>query len=269
MKANDQGRSQSMRYQGKTALVTGAANGIGRATAIEFAREGAYVILVDNDAAAGEASVTAVCEFGGECEFRAVDVTDSTAVDALFAGLDRPLDVAVNGAAVVDGHALIEDVPFDSFRRTVSVNLEGLFLCMQSEIRLMKRQGYGAIVNIASKAAHEAGPGYAAYCATKHAVWGLTKTAAIECARSGIQINAVSPGQVDAGLYAKLFNSQPDLRQANLAALPTGRFIRVGEVARAILFLASPDAAQIIGQAMRLDGGEAGVEPSTLWHYAG
>lgn len=259
-----------MRFQGKTVLVTGAGGGIGRATALEFAREGATVMAVDIDRASAEATAAAIGETGAAAHFRAVDLTDPAAVSALFADIAETfptLDVAINGAGVNDRGGPIENVDFAAFRRTMAVNLEAVFLCMQAEIRAMKRQGHGAIVNIASQAAHEGAPYFAAYTASKHAVAGLTKVAALEVARSNIQINAISPGAVNAGLFTQQYGAEPETLRAIIESLPTGRLIEAEEVARSILFLASDDAAAFIGESLRFDGGHADVKASTLWHY--
>lgn len=259
-----------MRFQGKNVLVTGAGGGIGRATALAFAREGATVMAVDIDRANAEATAAAIGETGATAHSRAADLTDPAAVTALFADIAQvfsTLDVAVNGAGINDGGGPIEDIDLAAFRRTMAVNLEAVFLCMQAEIRAIKRQGHGAIVNIASQAAHEGAPFFAAYTASKHAVAGLTKVAALEVARLNIQINAISPGSVDAGLFTKQFGAEPETLRAIINSLPTGRLIEADEVARSILFLASDDAAAFIGESLRLDGGHADVKSSTLWHY--
>lgn len=258
-----------MRFDGKQVLVTGAGNGIGRATAIEFAREGARVACVDIDLAAANRVAEEIAGNGLVARAYEADVTDAKAIDKLFeqVGSLQSLDVVVNCAGILDGTGALEETELHSLRRTMAVNLEGVFLCMRAAIALMKRQGHGAIVNVASQAAHEAMPGLAAYTASKHAVWGLTKVAALECARDNIQINAVSPGVVNTDLTRRAFAGKPEMEQALIESLPTGRYLQPEEVARSILFLASADAAQFIGQSLRLDGGGADVKPSTLWHY--
>lgn len=261
-----------MTYEGKAVLVTGGAGGIGRATAKAFAETGAAVLIIGSNAdtldqAAGE--IGAAC--GATVRTRVVDVADPAQVAALFDSLEPPfdtLDIAINCAATEGTPALIEDIDLAAFRRTMQVNLEGVLLCMQGELRLMKQLGRGAIVNVASQAAHEGVPMMGHYTASKHALVGITKVAALENARSGIQINAVSPGFVDTPMPARLMAGQPGALAAMLATTPTGRMLQPEEVARSILFLASADAAQFLGQSLRLDGGCVDVQPSTLWHYA-
>lgn len=259
-------------YEGKAVLVTGGAGGIGRATAAAFAAAGAAVLIVGSNRETIERAAEEIArESGAVVRARAVDVADPDQVAALFDSLEPPfdaLDVAVNCAATEGVPAPIEDIDLAVFRRTMQVNVEGLLLCMQGELRVMKPRGRGAIVNVASQTAHEGVPMMGHYTASKHAVAGLTKVAALENARTGIQINAVSPGFVDTPMPARLLAGQPGALDAMLANTPTGRMMRPEEVARAILFLASPDAAQFLGQALRLDGGGADVQPSTLWHYA-
>lgn len=252
-----------MRFQGKSVMVTGAGSGIGRATAIEFAHEGARVAVIDVNEAGGRETVARIEGDGGEAWYATCDVSDEAAVTTLFAQIEvrfGGLDVAVNNAGIQFGNHWFEDTTLDHFDRIMAVNVRGVFLCMQAEIRLMKRQGHGAIVNTASLAAHESQPMLSAYTASKHAVWGLTKTAAIECARGNIQINAISPGAVETEMFAAYFEGKPDERQALLDVLPTGRAVSPREIGRGILFLASADAAQFIGQTLNLDGGCVGVK---------
>lgn len=252
-----------MRFQGKNVMVTGAGSGIGRATAIEFAREGGRVAVADFNEAGGHATVAAIEQEGGEAWFAHCDVSSEQSIASLFATLaDRfdTLDVAVNNAGIQFGNHYFEDTQLEHFDKIMAVNVRGLFLCMQAEIRWMKRQGHGAIVNTASLASHEAQPMLSAYTASKHAVWGLTKTAAIELARSNIQINAVSPGAVDTEMFQAYFEGRPDERKALLDVLPTARAVSPREIARGILYCASPDASQFIGQTLNLDGGCVGVK---------
>ena len=252
-----------MRFEGKTAMVTGAGSGIGRATAIEFALEGARVAVVDVNEAGGRATVETIEKHGGEAWFASADVSDEASVSALFdAIMERfgGLDVAVNNAGIQFGNYWFEETQLDHFDRIMAVNVRGVFLCIQAEIRLMKRQGHGAIVNTASLAAHESQPMLAAYSASKHAMMGLTKTAAIEVARSNIQINAISPCAVETEMWDVYFADKRDEERALLEALPMGRATSPRQLARGILYLASPDAAQFIGQSLTLDGGCVGVK---------
>lgn len=252
-----------MRFAGKTVLVTGAGSGIGRATALEFAREGGRVAVADVNLAGAAATVDMIAAEGGEAFPIQVDVSDEASIEAMFAAVAERfpvLDVAVNNAGIQFGNYFLDETRIDHFDRIMAVNVRGVFLCMQAEIRLMLKQGRGAIVNTASLAAHEAQPMLAAYTASKHAVWGLTKTAAIELARSNIQVNAISPGAVETEMFQAYFEGRPDERQALLEVLPTGRAISPREIARGILFLASPDAAMFLGQSLNLDGGCVGVK---------
>lgn len=253
-----------MRFSGKTVMVTGAGSGIGRATAIEFALEGGRVAVVDIDEAGGQQTVARIVAGGGDAWFASADVSDEGSVAALFAEIAvrfGRLDVAVNNAGIQFGNYWFEDTTLEHFDRIMAVNVRGVFLCMQAEIRLMRHQGHGAIVNTTSLAAHESQPMLSAYTASKHAVWGLTKTAAIECARANIQINAISPGAVETEMFEAYFAGKPDERKALLDVLPTGRAVTPREIGRGILFLASPDAAQFLGQALTMDGGCVEVKP--------
>lgn len=259
-----------MRFQGKNVMVTGGASGIGRATAIEFAREGAAVLIADVDEQGAGTTAAAVRELGGTAHVRQLDISDEAAVTALFAELGRlfaPLDILANCAGIADDGKPIAESELATLRRVMATNVEGLYLCMRAAIRTMKAQGHGTIVNVASQMAHEAMPNVSAYAASKHAAWSLTKTAALEVARDNIQINAISPGLVATEMMERFFSDKPAELAALLDTIPTGRMLRPEEVARNILFLASPDAAQFLGQSLRLDAGGADVKPSTLWTY--
>lgn len=253
-----------MRFEGKNVMVTGAGSGIGRATALEFAREGANVAVVDVNDEGARRTVSAIEAMGRKAWHILADVADENSVAALFAAIAErfvTLDVAVNNAGIQFGNHWFEETQLAHFDRIMAVNVRGVFLCMQAEIRIMKAQGYGAIVNTASLAAHESQPMLSAYTASKHAVLGLTKTAAIEVARSNIQINAVSPGAVETEMFEAYFEGKPKERQALMDFLPTGRAVQPVEIARGILFLASPDASHFIGHSLNLDGGCVGVKP--------
>jgi len=252
-----------MDFKGKVALITGAGNGIGRATALGFARDGAQVVVVDRDAAGGEGTVGIIRQQGGEALFVAADVTRSADVQAYVkAALDAygTIDCFHNNAGIEGGVAATAEYDEAMFDAVMGVNVKGVFLGLRHVLPVMLKQQRGAIVNTASVAGLVASPGMPAYVASKHAVIGLTKTAAGEVARQGVRVNAVCPGPIDTrmihSLESMLNPSDPgsigDRYQANI---PIGRYGTAEEVANVVLFLCSDLAGNITGAQYVVDGG--------------
>src|SRR5579864_3524067 len=250
-------------FTGKVALITGAANGIGRATALAFAKSGAKTVVVDRDRAGGEATAGIIRQQGGEAQFVAADVTKSADVAAYVkAALDAygRIDCFHNNAGIegtVKHTAEYDEAMFD---QVIAINVKGVFLGLRHVLPVMLRQKSGAIVNTASVAGLVATPGMPAYVASKHAVIGLTKTAAGEVARQGVRVNAVCPGPVDTrmihSLEAQLSPGDPAAISARYqAAQPTGRYTTVEEIANMVLFLCSDLASNTTGGQFVVDGG--------------
>ena len=251
-----QSGSPAGRVQGKVALVTGAAGGIGAAIAEIFAREGAKVVLADLEA---DACAQQAADLGGEA--CTLDVTDEPAWRDTFASIlaaHGRLDILVNNAGVLPALAPLEETSLDEWRRVTTVNLDGVFLGIKHGITAMKAGG-GAIVNMASIFGLAGAPIIGAYGATKHAVVGLTKSAALECAHLGyaIRVNAVCPGYVDTPMTRSLSGSMGiDAELSQLAArAPIGRLAQPREIAAAVLYLASDEAAFVTGTELVIDGG--------------
>ena len=244
------------RVQEKVALVTGAAGGIGAAIAETLAREGAKVILADLEA---DACAQKASDLGAEA--RALDVTDEAAWQDILADITAAhgcLDILINNAGVLPALMPLEDTPLSEWRRVASVNLDGVFLGVKHGITAMKAGG-GAIVNMASIFGLAGAPIIGAYGATKHAVVGLTKSAALECAHFGysIRVNAVCPGYVDTPMTRSLSGSMGiDAELSQLAArAPVGRMAQPSEIAAAVLYLASDEASFVTGTELVIDGG--------------
>ncbi len=241
----------------KVALVTGAGSGIGRATALALAREGARVLVSDVEAGGGQATTRAIREAGGEARFQRTDVTREDEVAALVAAAVESwgrLDCAVNNAGITGSGGAIPDLELEQWNRTLAVNLTGVFLCLKYEIPAMRERG-GAIVNMASGAGLIGVPGLPHYCASKHGVLGLTKTAALENARSGVRVNAICPGSTDTPLLRGAMSSDPRLEELVLSNIPSGRLGRPEEIAEAAVWLCSDRAAWVTGESMLVDGG--------------
>jgi NAD(P)-dependent dehydrogenase (short-subunit alcohol dehydrogenase family) len=242
---------------GKSALVTGAASGIGRATALAFAREGARVMLADVDEDGGHGAAAAIADEGGDARFAAADVTSESSVEALVAeavGAFGRLDCAVNNAGITGAMGPLHQLPLEEWERVIDLNLTGVFLAMKYEIPAMQDAG-GAIVNMASGAAMVAAPALSAYSASKHAVLGLTKTAAMENVRSGIRINAICPGSTDTPMLRTAMAESPQVEKMILAGQPGGRLGTPGEIAEAAVWLCSDRASFVTGHSMLVDGG--------------
>jgi NAD(P)-dependent dehydrogenase (short-subunit alcohol dehydrogenase family) len=245
------------RFEGKSVIVTGAGSGIGRATALAFAAEGARLTLSDITASSGQETVAAAQKLGAEAEFIQGDVSRSADCAAM---VDRAvkrfgrLDVAFNNAGINIGAAPIAEIDEAEWHRIVAINLTGVFLCMKHEIAAMKRTGGGAIINTASVGGLIGTAGVTAYCATKHGVVGLTKSAALDHIRDGIRINAVCPGGTRTAMLAEWFKD-PEVERTALAGTPIGRMADPAEIARAVLFLASDDASFMVGHSLVADGG--------------
>jgi 3-oxoacyl-[acyl-carrier protein] reductase len=245
----------SPRFAGRTVIVTGASRGLGRAIAAAFGAEGAYVVLCFRSRSEEAAeSLRLVRDAGGDGLALPFDVSSRPAVDA---AVERVLaergavDVLVNNAALTRDE-LFPLMAEESWAEVLAVNLGGVFHTARAVVRPMIARKRGAIVNIASVAALHASPGQANYAASKGGVLALTRTLAAELAPRGVRVNAVVPGLVAAGMAARL---DPSLAARKRAAIPLGRFGAADEIASAVLFLASDDAAYIVGQALVVDGG--------------
>jgi NAD(P)-dependent dehydrogenase (short-subunit alcohol dehydrogenase family) len=252
-----------MDFTGKVAVITGAGNGIGRATAIAFAKSGAKVVVVDRDADGGEATAGIIRQQGGEAKFVAADVTKSADVQAYVkAALDTygRIDCFFNNAGIEGKWAPTAEYDEAMFDQVIGINVKGVFLGLRHVLPVMIAQKSGAVVNTASVAGLVATPGMPAYVASKHAVIGLTKTAAGEVARDGVRVNAVCPGPVDTRMIHSLEQQIEPSDPASVgrryqSAIPSGRYTTPDEIANMVLFLSSDLASNITGAQYVVDGG--------------
>jgi NAD(P)-dependent dehydrogenase (short-subunit alcohol dehydrogenase family) len=243
---------------GKVVIITGGAAGIGRATAIAFAREGATVVIGDLDQTSGEDTVSAIRATGGTAALMRVDVGMPAEVQALVSKTVEAyggLDYAFNNAGLVGSHSGIVETPLEDWNRVVATNLTGVWLCMKYEIPEMLKRGGGAIVNNSSVTGLVGAVGFVGNVATKHGIVGLTKSAALQYATQQIRVNAVAPGAIRSALSDEINALHPDAKAAILAAIPQNRFGEPEEIAEAVLFLCSDQASHITGHVLTIDGG--------------
>ncbi|NIE56117.1 MULTISPECIES: glucose 1-dehydrogenase [unclassified Burkholderia] len=239
-------------------LVTGALTGIGRATALAFAGSGARLVISGRRPAEGKALESELRQLGAEAHFIQADVRHDQEVqdlvDQTVAHFGR-LDVAVNNAGTEGQPGLIVNQTADSYAATFDTNVLGTLLSMKHELRVMTAQGSGSIINISSTYGHEGAAYASVYAGSKHAVEGMTKSAALEVAAAGVRVNAVAPGPTDTGMLDR-FTATPENKAALTSGVPLGRIGKPAEIAAAVRFLASDAAAFVTGQIVTVDGGK-------------
>lgn len=242
-------------FEGKSVVVTGAASGIGRATAVHLGGLGAQVVVADVDEQGGEVTVEAVAAAGGRASFVRCDVTDPDSVNGMVAfavGTFGGLDLAVNNAGIAHEPQDLHELPVEEFDKVLAVDLRGTFLCLKAELPVMLEAGHGVIVNMASNAGVKNAPSMAGYTAAKHGVVGLTKNAALQYARRNIRINAICPGTV---LTEGLASYPPETQAEWGKLVPLGRLGTPDEIAQAIAFLLSEQSSFVTGAMLLADGG--------------
>jgi NAD(P)-dependent dehydrogenase (short-subunit alcohol dehydrogenase family) len=253
------------KFEGRVALVTGGASGIGKVTAQIFAREGARVIVAtDSNIKGGEGTVKLIKDAGGEATFVKCDVSRAVEVEAMVdkcVKIYGRLDFAFNNAGIgPDGKRVpvvnIIDCPEEVWDRTIAINLKGAFLCMKYEMKQMLQQKYGVIVNTSSVGALKPVRGFCAYNASKSGLVGLTKTGALEGAASGVRVNTILPGPTDRTLlFEYLTGNQPEIKEEMMNMIPMKRVAQPEDMAEAVMWLCSDAASFITGHVMPVDGG--------------
>jgi NAD(P)-dependent dehydrogenase (short-subunit alcohol dehydrogenase family) len=249
----------SPRFEAKIALVTGGGGGIGRVTSHAYAREGAKVAVVDIDGAAARAVAESITSQGGDAIGIATDVSSAEQVAAMVAQVVAHygrLDIAFNNAGLDIEHEPLAKATEETFDKLMSVNVKGVWLCMKYEIeQMLKQGGGGAIVNTSSIGGLIGAARQPIYGATKHAVLGLTKAAAVEYGRKGIRVNAVCPGIIDTEMTERAIARDPRRKTYIDQAHPIGRLGSAEDIAKAALFLSSEESAFVLGHALAVDGG--------------
>lgn len=247
------------KFTDKVTLVTGGNSGIGRATALAFAREGAKVIIAARRENLGQAVVEEIKKESGEAVFIKTDVSQQADVENLFNKIKEiygRLDFAFNNAGVMGPANRMDKEKMETWNKIINTNLFGVWLCMRYEIQQMLSQGGGAIVNTASTAGVAGAPGSAIYSASKHGVMGLTKSAAAEFATKNIRVNAVCPGPVQTDMIKKLFDDKPPMEEIYRSTVLMGRFGKPEEISGAVLWLCSDEASFMTGCSMVIGGGQ-------------
>jgi NAD(P)-dependent dehydrogenase (short-subunit alcohol dehydrogenase family) len=243
-------------FKNKVAIVTGGSSGIGRATALAFAKKGAKVVIVDWKE--NTETIDLIKKSDGEVLFLKCDVSKSPDVKAM---VEKTLltfgriDYAFNNAGIEGVSAPVQDCSEENWDRTIGVNLKGVWLCMKHEIPEMIKQGKGVIINCSSVAGLVGFSGLPAYVASKHGVIGLTKTSALECAKLGIRVNAVCPGVIQTPMIDRLTGNDKEAIEQFTNLEPVGRFGQAEEIANAVLWMCSDEASFVTGHAMVVDGG--------------
>jgi NAD(P)-dependent dehydrogenase (short-subunit alcohol dehydrogenase family) len=240
-------------------LITGALTGIGRATAAAFAKDGASIVVSGRRDAEGKALEAELRSLGAEAAFIRADVRHEddvrSLIDQTVARFGR-IDAAINAAGTEGRPGPVTDQTAESYAATFDTNVLGTLLSMKHELRVMQPQGRGSIVNISSTYGHKGAAGASMYAASKHAVEGMTKSAALEGASSGVRVNAVAPGPTDTGMLTR-FTGSAERKAAMTKGVPLGRLAEPVEIARAAVFLASDHASFVTGQILAVDGGKS------------
>ncbi|MEM8897505.1 MAG: glucose 1-dehydrogenase [Bacteroidota bacterium] len=246
------------KFEGKVCLITGAGSGIGRAASLAFAKHAAHVIVTDVAIEGGKETVEMIERVGGKAEFIRVNVSKSAEVDQMVEKVVKKygkLDIAINNAGIGGPWGRLSDITFADWDQLMDINLSGVFYCMKAELTAMAEMKTGVIINVSSIAGLRGLAHSSAYSASKHAVIGLTKSAALEYARANIRINAVCPAFTRSPLFDKMFEIDPSYQEKLLRNIPMRRYGQPDDIADAMVWLASDDASFVTGQCLPLDGG--------------